>query len=188
VFNCFCFYQYYKEKDIFIAAGMETYLSVYKNHLEDLVAEFHSTDGVSIQSMIVSRQIKLLFCGTSIGTVRIYPWPFIEELFEFVPLDAKSVRFKLPDCHETQIHSLPITSLVISHDQKYLICGVEDGSIVTLGINVRWEEGDNGLMQKQEDRVKMTGLINDMMFIHQSRITEMNENIKKLNFEVVKSE
>jgi hypothetical protein len=65
---------------------------------------------------------------------------------------------------------------------------VEDGSIVTLGINVRWEEGDNGLIQKQEDRVKMTGLINDMMFIHQSRITEMNENIKKLNFEVVKSE
>jgi hypothetical protein len=41
VFNCFCFYQYYKEKDIFIAAGMETYLSVYRNHLEDLVAEFH---------------------------------------------------------------------------------------------------------------------------------------------------
>ena len=65
---------------------------------------------------------------------------------------------------------------------------MEDGSIVTLGINVRWEEGDNGLIQKQEDRVKMTGLINDMMFIHQSRITEMNENIKKLNFEVVKSE
>ena len=59
---------------------------------------------------------------------------------------------------------------------------------MTLGINVRWEEGDNGLIQKQEDRVKMTGLINDMMFIHQSRITEMNENIKKLNFEVVKSE
>ena len=34
----------------------------------------------------------------------------------------------------------------------------------------------------------MTGLINDMMFIHQSRITEMNENIKKQNFEVIKSE
>jgi hypothetical protein len=34
----------------------------------------------------------------------------------------------------------------------------------------------------------MTSLINDMMFIHQSRVIEMNENIKKLNFEVVKSE
>jgi len=33
-----------KDKDIFIAAGMERYLSIYKNKLEDLVAEFHSPD------------------------------------------------------------------------------------------------------------------------------------------------
>ena len=34
----------------------------------------------------------------------------------------------------------------------------------------------------------MTGLINDMMFIHQSRITEMNENIKKQNFDQLTKE
>jgi cilia- and flagella-associated protein 57 len=39
-----------------------------------------------------------------------------------------------------------------------------------------------------EDRQKMTELVNDMMFIHASRVIEVNENIKKLNFEVVKSE
>ena len=58
VFNCYCFYQFYNnvnndkndkndnknDKDIFIGAGMERYLCVYKNKLEDLVAEFHSPD------------------------------------------------------------------------------------------------------------------------------------------------
>ena len=57
VFNCYCYYQYYNnvnndkndkidknDKDIFIGAGMERYLCVYKNKLEDLVAEFHSPD------------------------------------------------------------------------------------------------------------------------------------------------
>jgi hypothetical protein len=65
---------------------------------------------------------------------------------------------------------------------------VEDGTISVLKIYQRYEEGENAAMLRQEDRMKMTGFINDMMFIHQSRVIEMNENIKKLNFEVVKSE
>jgi hypothetical protein len=65
---------------------------------------------------------------------------------------------------------------------------VEDGTISVLEIYQRYEEGENAAMLRQEDRMKMTGFINDMMFIHQSRVIEMNENIKKLNFEVVKSE
>lgn len=65
---------------------------------------------------------------------------------------------------------------------------MEDGTISVLEIYQRYEEGENAAMLRQEDRMKMTGFINDMMFIHQSRVIEMNENIKKLNFEVVKSE
>ena len=65
---------------------------------------------------------------------------------------------------------------------------MEDGTISVLKIYQRYEEGENAAMLRQEDRMKMTGFINDMMFIHQSRVIEMNENIKKLNFEVVKSE
>ena len=31
--------------------------------------------------------MKLLFCGTNKGTIRVYPWPFIEDLFEYVAID-----------------------------------------------------------------------------------------------------
>lgn len=62
--------------------------------------------------------------------------------------------------------------------------GVADGSVSVLKVGVKFEDE----MIKTEDRIKMTSLINDMMFIHQSKVIEMNENIKKLNFEVVKSE
>jgi hypothetical protein len=39
--------------------------------------------------MIISKTLKILICGTNKGTIRIYPWPFIEELFEMVPIDNK---------------------------------------------------------------------------------------------------
>jgi hypothetical protein len=40
--------------------------------------------------------------------------------------------------------------------------GVADGSVSVLKVNVKFDDD----LIKAEDRVKMTGLINDMMFIH----------------------
>ena len=48
--------------------------------MKDLVSEFLIEDGIGIKSMSYSVNSKLLFCGTSSGTVRIYPFPFTEEL------------------------------------------------------------------------------------------------------------
>lgn len=184
VFNCFCFYQYFKDKDIFIAAGNEHYLVLYQNSMEELIVSLPLQDATTIQSLLISRQLNLLFCGTSIGTIRIYPWPWHEELLEYVPIDQKSVRFKAPDFYELQVHSSAVVSLQVSHDHQYVIIGVADGSVSVLKVERKFEDD----LVRTEDRLKMTSLINDMMFIHQSRVIEMNENIKKLNFEVVKSE
>ena len=158
VFNCFAYCKYFpnyektndkdkskdheKEHDIFIAAGAEKYLSIYNKSLEEMVVEFDSPDGVFIHSLIISRVMKLLFCGTSKGTIRIYPWPFIDEMFEWVPIGHNSVRYKLPDFYEIQIHSIPVCSLLISHDCKLMFAGTEDGSIITLKIMQSFAEGD----------------------------------------------
>lgn len=97
------------------------------------------------------------------------------------------MRFEPPAYKEHQIHNLGIKTLKISHDEQYLICGIEDGSLSLLKIFSRHEEQEQPTI-RWEDRQKMTELVNDMMFIHASRVIEVNENIKKLNFEVVKSE
>lgn len=98
--NCFCYFQYFKEKDLFIAAGNEKYLSIYQNGMEDLIVEFPMTDGVIIHSLHISRLLKLLFCGTSIGTIRVYPWPLIEEALELIPIDQKQCRLGSPEFFE----------------------------------------------------------------------------------------
>lgn len=87
--HCFCFFQYFKEKDIFIAAGAEKYLSIYRNNMEELIVDFPIENNVVIHSLHISRILKLLFCGTNKGTIRVYPWPLLEELLEFVPIDQK---------------------------------------------------------------------------------------------------
>ncbi len=48
----------------------------------------------------------------------------------------------------------------------YLMCGVEDGSISIIKLELKREEGVEGSATRSEDRIKMTNLINDMMFIH----------------------
>lgn len=59
-----------------------------------------------------------------------------------------------------------MVSLKTSHDEQYLIIGVGDGTISMLKIYQKYEEGENSQMLRLEDRMKMTSIINDMMFIH----------------------
>jgi hypothetical protein len=88
------------------------------------VVEFQKQD-VSIESMVLSRPLKLLFCGTNKGSIRVYPWPLIEDHLVYKKIaDQEQYFFDLPEFTECIIHNLPIEQLSISHDHKYLICGI----------------------------------------------------------------
>lgn len=85
IFNCFLYNSFYSDQDLFVGASSENYLVLYTNRLQDLIVEFPiQEDGVQIQSMAVSRHLKLFFCGTSHGAIRIYNWPLIEESLQYV--------------------------------------------------------------------------------------------------------
>lgn len=80
---------------------------------------------VSIESMVLSRPLKLIFCGTNQGSIRVYPWPLLEEhlVYSKIP-DSDQFHFQLPEFSEMVIHNLPIEQLCLSHDHQYLICGI----------------------------------------------------------------
>ena len=58
-------------------------MMVYNNKMKDLFCQFPILDGVSITTMTLLSRLKVLFCGTSAGSVRIYPFPITEDLCEY---------------------------------------------------------------------------------------------------------
>lgn len=54
---------------------------LYKNKCKDLVAEFPIVD-CHITSLLVCPLQGALLAGTSKGTLRIYPWPLVEDSLE----------------------------------------------------------------------------------------------------------
>jgi hypothetical protein len=55
--------------------------------MNELVVDFPLNDSTIINSLHISRMLKLLFCGTSNGTIRVYTWPLSEENLEYIPMD-----------------------------------------------------------------------------------------------------
>ncbi len=60
---------------------------IYKNKMKELVSEFQVEDGVTIKSLAECTSLKILFCGTNTGTIRIYPFPFKEQILEYKMYD-----------------------------------------------------------------------------------------------------
>ena len=80
------FIQYFTDKNVFLAAGNQRYLCLYKNNLSEIISEFSSPDNSFINCIKISRSMKILFCGTNKGVIRVYPWIFCEDLFEYETL------------------------------------------------------------------------------------------------------
>ena len=86
--------------------------------------------GVTITQMVVTRGNNALICGTSTGSVRVYPWPLVpgsdcsEEELNRSTLEDRVHRFSEIQCHETAI-----TGLNVSFDDTFLFTTSEDGSV-----------------------------------------------------------
>jgi len=66
---------------------------LYKNKCKDLVAEFPIVD-CHITSLLVCPLQGALLAGTSKGTLRIYPWPLVEDSLELELTATNKVRLK----------------------------------------------------------------------------------------------
>ncbi|XP_060758450.1 cilia- and flagella-associated protein 57-like [Neoarius graeffei] len=72
------------------------------------------SDDMAYTSICMTHSCQAIFIGTAIGTVRVLQYPLEEE---------KSLT-------EYQAHSAPITKMVVTPDDQYLLTASEDGSLI----------------------------------------------------------
>nr|XP_049697537.1 neurobeachin isoform X5 [Helicoverpa armigera] len=81
----------------------------------------HETHNDNFQCLVLSRCGEYLACGGDAGVVEVWRAATLAPLYAFPPAGA------------------PVTSLALSHDQKFLLAGLENGSLVVFHIDFnRW--------------------------------------------------
>ncbi|KAL0879173.1 hypothetical protein ABMA27_002965 [Loxostege sticticalis] len=81
----------------------------------------HHTHNDNFQCLVLSRCGEYLVCGGDAGVVEVWRAFTLAPLYAFPPLGA------------------PVCSLALSHDQKFLLAGLENGSLVVFHIDFnRW--------------------------------------------------
>ena len=184
--------------DFFLGCTNEKYLVIMKNQCKNLVAEFATVD-CYITAMLVCPQMNMLFLGTNKGTLRVSRWPILDDQLEMEVLQPTNnqVRFKVPHFVEYAAHSSPITCLQVNHSQTHIFTASEDGNILIyhhntntnslspLNMAMENEEENNDQEEgppaekvknnKQEERDRLVGCMNDFFFNKIPRIQDKNE-------------
>jgi WD40 repeat protein len=121
---------YDKEEDLFFGCGVEKNMVLYTKKLKKKIADFF-VDEWDATAAVLSKKNKVLFMGTSKGTVRIFLWPISEAQLELEPVGNSYENFKrkYPEFIEYQVHLHPISKIAISPDENYLFTASLDGSI-----------------------------------------------------------
>jgi len=86
-------------------------------------------EGVELKQIVISNSGRLLFVGTRHGTIRSLKFPLAMPI-EFV---------------EYQAHSSPITSLVLSQDDQFLVSASADSTVIA------WKITDKGYAVKEQE-------------------------------------
>ena len=133
------------DNDLFVGTNDKKHLVLYKGDCQTLITEFPGGELV-VESMVLSKELGVLFVGTSSGSVRMYPWPMNESNLEYSAMkgEGNRVRMKLPAYYETKLHEKSITFLDISEDSRFLFVGMDNGGVMMLEIKgLKTEEERN---------------------------------------------
>lgn len=81
-------------------------------------------------------------------------------------------------------------SICASHDEGYIFTGSEDGTILCFSfVSLNDKDKKEGYsLIKPEDRKRIAQSANDLYLERVDKIEEKNEAIKKLKFEILRSE
>jgi WD40 repeat protein len=118
-----------------------------------------SSGEVVLTQVILSHSGKMLFVGTTSGTIKAVKYPVVEP----------------GEWHEHQAHSSAVTRMCISFDDQYLISAGEDGTIFTFRIMDK-----EGRMMKREREVAYA----EEVLITRSDLEEKNTTMSELKTRV----
>ena len=145
-----------------------------------------SSGGITITQMVVTRGNNALICGTSSGSVRVYPWPLIPGSDctndQSGSSEEKSFRFTEIPCHESAI-----TGLNVSHDDTFLFTTSEDGSIFVHEIiqkvnGVEMKNGAGGVPRVNEEHFNIDAILvsREEMEEKYLQISQLSKDMKEL--------
>jgi hypothetical protein len=183
---------YDHENDLMYGCTGEKPVCIYGNLCKDKIAEFitESSD-LDTRAAVLSMKHQVLFTGTNKGTIKIFLWPLSKDCFE---IEQKSgmvgtFTYKFPEFIEYNAHLSPVTYLELSYDGNYLFSGAADGSVFIFKItDVNYDYSESKKPGEKEEKQKLGQLANEIYLEKLTKIKEQNEHIKKLHFEVTKSQ
>lgn len=183
---------YDHENDLMYGCTGEKPICIYSQMCKEKVAEFITGNSDhDTRAAILSLKHQVLFTGTNKGTIKVFLWPMTKENFEIESKPGSSLgtfSYKFPECIEYNAHLSPVTYLEISHDGNYLFSGAADGSVFIFKItDVNFDYSESKKPGEKEEK-KFGALANEIYLEKLSKIKEQNEHIKKLHFEVTKSQ
>ena len=112
-YNCVTYDSY---DDLVIGACADQKLKVFSKKGQYCEMEYDSSPTV-FTAMCISLHQRVIFFGTSQGSIRIYSYPF----FHWNPKTMEYI--------EVPVHQLAVTQIKVSSDNTYLITASVDGSI-----------------------------------------------------------
>ncbi|KAI1900167.1 hypothetical protein AGOR_G00047220 [Albula goreensis] len=139
------------------------------------------TGDVTYTTITVSRSGKVLFCGTSVGTVTIISCPLFEpkNLFQY----------------QGRGHTAPITKICVTYDDQFLLTTSEDGSVLIWRIiwNSYYQKKDSELCYLEEIFITKSDLEKKENFLKlteashvQKEMDHKSAEIEKLKLELQK--
>jgi hypothetical protein len=173
---------------VFVGATKSKYLVIYEDFGQRLVAEYPVDDCFIVDLVVWDR---LMVCGTSKGTLRVYNWPILEEELELEIVSAEhgQIRYKPPQYVEYSLWH-PSICLQSLHKLKFaaeLVVSSTTGNLAVLSFT----ELVNKKPLYEEispERKKMSQLLNQMFYIKRSETEKRNKLIEKTENDILKVE
>jgi len=184
-------YVYDNENDLFVACLPEKNLVVYRKKAKEFFFEY-ITGECAYTSLCLDTVNKVLYCGTSKGTVRVHLWPPVvnEESQKRYLISQQILELEQ---YEFAAHILPIDHLALTPNSKSLISISAGGMIMLLSIDPKDEllpvEGKSIIDDRgddEENTQKYIETINDLFFIKQSTLKNQQRVIKSRQLEVAR--
>ncbi|MCJ8731889.1 hypothetical protein PDJAM_G00204930 [Pangasius djambal] len=146
-------------------ASPEICLSFYHKGLKRQILREVASDDVIYTSVVMTHSGRALFTGTTSGTIRAIKYPLLMQ----------------KDWTEYQAHSGPITKMVITFDDQYLLSASEDGCLFIWKIT---EQEGRGLKRDKEMSYAEEILITKSDLEEKNQIMlELNTRVEELKME-----
>nr|XP_055202482.1 cilia- and flagella-associated protein 57 isoform X3 [Gorilla gorilla gorilla]XP_055202486.1 cilia- and flagella-associated protein 57 isoform X3 [Gorilla gorilla gorilla]XP_055202492.1 cilia- and flagella-associated protein 57 isoform X3 [Gorilla gorilla gorilla] len=114
---------------VYTATSLEN-ISSLKGHTGKILREISAFD-VTYTAIVISHSGRMMFVGTSVGTIRAmkYPLPLQKEFNEY------------------QAHAGPITKMLLTFDDQFLLTAAEDGCLFTWKV---FDKDGRGIKRERE--------------------------------------